>query len=90
MKNIANIIENTKRHFKYDVIYPLFIIVPNALNGFFIESTNIPIFPSELSAGAGILYALTNGTINTMAINSHSIPNSIKYFLFFLIAPSTL
>ena len=84
MKNIANIIENTKRHFKYDVIYPLFIIVPNALNG------NIPIFPSELSAGAGILYALTNGTINTMAINSHSIPNSIKYFLFFLIAPSTL
>ena len=90
IKNIANIIENPPSVFIYDDIYPPFINSANALNGFLIASTNTPIEPRPLSFGAGIFKAVTIGTINTMAINSHSIAKTIKYFLFLLIAPSTL
>ena len=87
---MAKIIENITKLFIYAPIYPLEINAAKALNGFFIAATNTSIAPNVLPAGGGILYAATIGTINTMAINNHSIPNNIKYFLFLLSAPSTL
>ena len=59
-------------------------------NGYEIKVLNLVIPASKLLSIDIVFAPNVIGTINTMAINSHSIPKIQKYFLFLLIIPSIL